>query len=261
MHWYDHNWLIAVATFLGVAVFYRQLRSMGKKNEFDALLQGTETFARRFGKDAAERDRFYGLRRRFEGTREGNEGAPEPKWGSTAYRERLIARIEMVAALTPDERDKDFTVVSSFVNTINDFAELIDFRFLEAQRVLSKYHLAIAREIFLAEPYIYYKCLPPQSGRWGFRVLQLGEMARRYNDINPIHRRPIYFMEHDQPDISFGAIYPAPESPWLPLLKSFWAVRRRLGYPSITERGKRRQERGVRKLARQTKYIWQDSQT
>lgn len=248
MAWYDHNWLIAAATLLGVAIFYRQLRSMAKKNEFDALMNAKDTFPRRFAHLENGAADFYALKDQFEGV-DGYEHG-DTRWGERPYRERLASRVEVVAKLSPSEREEHLKgVIAPFVNSLNNFAEFIDFKFVDPQRVLSKYHLAIARELFIAEPYIYFTVLKPESGRWAYRVLRLGEMARRYNDMNPVHRRPIYYMQGDRPDREFGPIYPAPRSALLPFFRMFWLARRALfGYPTISTRVKRRQNKRVMTL-------------
>lgn len=248
MAWYDDNWLIAAATLLGVAIFYRQLRSMAKKNEFDALMNAKDTFPRRFAHLENGAADFYALKDQFAGVDGGRDG--DTRWGERCYRERLAARVEVVAKLPEAERKEHIdSIIKPFVDSLNNFAEFIDFKFIDPQRVLSKYHLAMARELFIAEPYIYYTVLNPESGRWAYRVLRLGEMARSYNDMNPVHRRSIYYMHGARPDREFGVIYPAPRSALLPLLKLIWLVRRAVvGYPTISARVKRRQNRRVMAL-------------
>jgi hypothetical protein len=248
MTWYDQNWLIALATLLGAAIFYRQLRLMTRQNELDALRRVKELFPTRF-QAVENRERFFDLRRRFAAAPTGQR---EPGWGPAAYRRGLINRVSIVATLDPTLREQDFAAVTPYVNALNDFADLIDFGIIDPRRVLGKYHLALARELFIAEPYIHYKILYENSGRWGYRVLRLGEMARRYNDINPVHRRPIYLRDVDRSGGEALLIYPAPTPGALMVLRPFWAIRRRLGYPTITERSKRRQNRQMNRVRRQT---------
>lgn len=251
MAWYDHNWLIALATLLGVAIFYRQLRSMTRQNELDALRRVKEIFPARF-QNVESRERFFEVRSRFApaSSEQGEVG-----WGPAAYRRGLIKRVAMVAALEPALRKEDFAAVTPYVNALNDFADLIDFGIIDPQRVLGKYHLALARELFIAEPYIYYKVLFENSGRWGYRVLRLGEMARRYNDMNPVHRRPIYLRDVGRTDEQATLIYPAPSPGLLILLRPGWAIRRLFGYPTINERSKRRQNRQMKRARRQIKNL------
>lgn len=254
MAWYDHNWLIALATLLGAAVFYRQLRSMTRQNELDALRRVKELFPARF-QGAESRERFFDLRHRFV---PAPSGQSEVRWGRAAYRRDLVRRVALVAALEPALREEDFAAVTPYVNALNDLADLIDFGIIDPQRVLGKYHLALARELFIAEPYIHYKVLFENSGRWGYRVLRLGEMARRYNDINPVHRRPIYLRDVDRTDGEATLIYPAPTPALLLFLRPYWAARRRFGYPTITERSKRRQNRQMNRTRRETENLGQE---
>lgn len=220
---------------------------MSKKNEFDALERANLIVSERFAKVNGGASSFYDIRYRFKAPGERAEGqGANPQWGRSAYEAALLQRVAVVCSLTPEQRDADLAAVRPVVNALNDLAELIDHHFLDAPYVLSKYHLLLAREAFIVEPYVYYAVLFADRGRWGFRVLRLGAMARAYNDMNPVHRRPIYFLDGDRPDTDFGPLYLGPESRWIWLLKSYWAVRRRFGYPTITERSKRRQNRVLR---------------
>jgi hypothetical protein len=249
--WYDENWLIALATLVGAAIFYRQLRAMTRQNELDALRRVKELFPGRFeGREG--RERFFDLRDRFMSV---SAQAPEIAWGAPAYQRDLISRLGAVADLDPEVRAEDFAAVIPYVNALNDFADLVDFGIVDAQRVLAKYHLAIARELFIAEPYIHYKILYENSGRWGYRVLRLGEMARLYNDINPVHRRPIYLGDVDRAGDNALLVYPAPTGGVFVLLRPCWAIRRRFGYPTITERAKRRQNRQMKRIRRQLRPL------
>lgn len=257
MAWYNQNWVTVLVTLVGLAIFYRQLRAMAKRNEFDVRERAGAILKSQFDKVDGGAPRFYELRHRFK--QEGDRSrapAANPDWGRSAYQAAMERRLEMVVKLPDEQRSADLAVVAPVVNALNDVAELIDLNFLEAPLILSKYHLLLAREVFLLEPYILYEVLLADRGRWGYRVLRLGEMARKYNDMNPVHRRAIYFLQGDRPDTEFGPIYLAPDSPWRWLLEPCWLVRRRLfGYPTITEWVKRRQNREMQKLDERTHHL------
>src|SRR5947209_14829774 len=150
-------------------IFVLQLRSMSQRNQFDALLQAGKLFARRFPPQSeGGGHQFYELRYKLTG---------HPEWGREGYHQNLRERIAAVRHLPPEVREADIALVTGLVNALNDLAELVDLKFLDAPSILSKYHLAIAREVFIAEPYIYHEVLFSDRGRWGLRVLRLGEMA------------------------------------------------------------------------------------
>jgi hypothetical protein len=231
-----------------VAIFVLQLRSMSQRNQFDALLQAGKLFAERFPpRSEGGGDPLYQLRYRL---------PSRPEWGRRGYHRNLIERISAVRHLPPEVREADVKIITGLVNALNDLAELIDLKFLDARSILSKYHLAIVREVFIAEPYIYHEIMFSDRGRWGLRVLRLGEMARKYNDMNPVHRRSIYFMKGNMRDTEYGPIYLAPQSEWLRIYRLWWYVRRHLrGYPTISERTKRQQNRYLAKLEDETRHL------
>jgi hypothetical protein len=161
-----------------------------------------------------------------------------------------------VRRLDPEERRKDLVYVERVVNALNDLAEVIDLRFVDHRKVMAKYHLAIIRDVFILEPYVYHQIIFCGRGRWGLRVMQLGDVARKYNDMNPIHRRGVYFIKDNQHDDDYGPIYSRPDSPFLPLYRMGWFLRRKLfGYPTITERGKARQNRYIAQLEDDTRHL------
>lgn len=232
----------ALTAVLGVVIFYRQLRSMSKANEFGALERAQKIISEQFKGVEGGAARFYELKDVF-------DKATPKAWGPTAYRTAMEQRFETVMAMSPQERLSQLQIIEPVVNALNNLAELIDLDFLDAPKILSKYHMMLAREAFLLEPYILDEVLVENRGRWAYRVLRLGEMARMYNDINPVHRRDIYFLHGRQPDKEFGAIYLKPESAWLWALRLRWRLRRSLlGYPTITERAKRQQNKEMENL-------------
>jgi hypothetical protein len=200
---------------------------------------------------------FYSLRHRFRSpTTQGRSEAVNPGWGRSNYHRSLVERISIVRRMDAHERRKDLVYVEQVVNVLNDLAEVIDLRFVDHRKILAKFHLAIIRDVFILEPYVYHQVIFCGRGRWGLRVMQLGEIARKYNDMNPIHRRGVYFVKDSQHDDDYGPIYSRPMSPVLPAYKVFWLLRRRLfGYPTITERGKRGQNKYIGQLEEDTRHL------
>lgn len=251
--WFNQNWLIAVVTLANAAVVARQLRSSNKRNQFDVLYMSGRHINERLSADQVDGENaFYALRHHFTGP------AANPAWGTKPYYQSLLDRIVAVAQLDPAERAKDLQYIERVVNVWNDIAESVEFRFIDHQKILSKYHLTIIRDVFIIEPYVYQQVIFAERGRWGFRVLQLGEMARRYNDMNPVHRRGVYFLRSKRIDNNYGPIYASPDPTPFWLFSLLWRIRRRLrGYPRITERSKRRQNRQLSRIEDATRRLRQ----
>jgi hypothetical protein len=191
-------------------------------------------------------ERFYALKDRFRAAVGALPESVRVCQSPSDYLACLCTRIQVVSCLSEPERRDDFELVRIFVNNVNDVAEMIEEGLIDRRSFFGRYHLALIREIYIAEPYIYYLNLHGRSGRWGMRVLRMGEMARAFNDINPIHRSPVYFVD----DAQFGCIYRAPCGRVLILKKIMWRVRHVLGlYPSITTKSKAAQNRLVRKVS------------
>lgn len=195
-------------------------------------------------------EKFYALKNRF---RDVVASLPEDtriSRTSVDYVACLCDRIKVVSQLPKDTRRSDMMLIREFVNSVNDVAEMIEEGLIDKRSFFGRYHLAIIREVYIAEPYIYFVNLYGKSGRWGMRVLRAGEIAREFNDINPIHRAPVYYPD----DPSFGCIYRSPCGRFLSVTKCIWWMRHSLGlYPSINSRSKVKQNALLRRVAAQLK--------
>jgi hypothetical protein len=273
--WFNQNWVLAAATLLaglvGVLVLLRQLRALNQKNKFDLLQFAANRMSQRFGYASVAtkhslwtrmleglwpksdndgewssvygRERYYALKRRF---RDTVATLPEDTRGCR------VARVAIVCGQSEPARQSDFHSIRQFVNAVNDVAEMIEEGLADVGTFLAKYHLSLIREVYIAEPYIYYYNLYSKSGRWGMRVLRLGEMARQYNDISPIHRQPVFFTD----DLGFGCIYGAPGGRLLRLRKCVWFARNLLSlYPSLTSRSKGQQSRFLEKARHELEHL------
>jgi hypothetical protein len=203
---------------------------------FKAVRSALRSRARLPEANPGEENPFYALRYKFGG--EENKHARNPSPSRRGYERALIARIKIVHDLDDEVRKEDFRLVTRLVNAYNYVGELVDSRLFKPTPILGTYHLAIVRELFIAEPYIWHRMLFEEDDRWGMRVLRFGEMARSYNEMNPIHRREVIF-GNDKP---YGAILPkatpsAFQRVW------WWARIRAVGHPAITQRSKAAQNR------------------
>jgi hypothetical protein len=249
----------AAAALSTMLVFWIQARHMGRKNVFDALMRANEMFATRFeSRDKASE--FRELRRAFK----DDSAVPpavavdppphlafspvaNPEWGNEAYHRSLRERIVIVNKLSNAEREQCLDLIEPYVGRMNDLGELIHLGFVDPKAILSKIHLSIAREVFIAEPFIYREMIWGQRGRWGFRVLRLGEMARAYNDLNSIHREPIFFFNRRIRDDDYGPIYQHPPRNRRFKVRAFIRLHM-LGYPTINKRVQRQQQQYLERL-------------
>jgi hypothetical protein len=257
MSWINQNWIVAVATFLNALLVGFQVRLANRRNEYDTVQHTNDRFKNRLpAAEAGGPGAFYGLRYRFKPEAEESLTAVNPQWGRLHYHRSLLERLNRICRLSDEQLRKDLVIIEPMVNKLNDLAETIDFRFIDHNKVLAKYHVAIIRDVFIIEPYIYHQVFFRERNRWGFRVLQLGDVARRYNDMNPVHRRNIYFVKDHRGDDKYGPIYPQPDSPVLWMHRLGWTLRRVLfGYPTITQRAKRRQNKYAERLQEDTRHL------
>jgi len=212
----------------------RQVRLMRDTNRFqvlEAVRLALMSSARLPERQPGHENPFYALRHKFGGGE--NEFARNPSPSKNGYERALIARIRIVHALDDEVRDEDCRLVERLVNAYNYVAQLVDTRLLEATPILGTYHIAIIRELFIAEPYIWHRMLFEQPERWGMRVLRLGEMARSYNEMSPIHRREVIFGG----DPTYGTILPKATPSWFQRA-GWWVWVRVVGYPTLTSRSK-----------------------
>lgn len=246
------DWLAPLATLItglvaGVLVI-RQLSALRRRNEFDIFGVIGGRMRERFAHTEHTQGEhpFYALRHHFAHVSIGKATHKQDE-----YERGLVERIEALSRLTEGQYREGLKLVEPVVDVLNEVAEVVDNRYVDHHKILARYHLLIIREVFIAEPFILSEVVLGTRGRWGMRVVELGRMARKYNDMNPIHRRSVFFLRNQDADKAYGAIYEQPRTDGLhyPRL-AWWAIRRHLfGYPRITERTKRRQNAMLRRLA------------
>lgn len=245
------EWLTPLATlvtgFVAAILVIRQLSALRRRNEFDILVVIGSRMRERFASTnhADSQREFYGLRGHFAQISTGRATHKQHE-----YERGLADRVKALSQLSETEYRQALTLVEPIVNVLNEVAEVIDNRYIAHHKILARYHLLIIREVFIAEPFIVSEVVLGTRGRWGMRVVELGRVARRYNDMNPIHRRSVFFLRDRDADKAYGAIHEQPPTDGLHRLRlASWAVRRHLfGYPRITERTKRRQKAMLRRL-------------
>lgn len=233
-----------VAAAVSATLIVRQLSALRRRNEFDVLSALGERLHDRFrrptDRPSGDEHPFYALRWRF---------SEVPRGDTRSRREHerdVVCRVKRLSELDyEDEYQRDLAVLEPVVNALSELGEAVDHGYVSSSRLLSRYHLLIIRASWIIEPYVISEVVLGARGRWGMRVLELGSMARAYNDMNPIHRRSVYFLRSRAADKGFGVMYEAPRlDGWGKFTAVWWALRRRtLGYPRISERSKRRQNR------------------
>lgn len=245
------DWLAPLATLItglvAAILVIRQLSALRRRNEFDIL----EVIGGRMRERFASMDRtegehpFYALRRHVEKVTTGRATHKQDE-----YERGLADRVKALSQLSEDQYRQGLKLVEPVVNVLNEVAEVVDNRYVDHHKILARYHLLIIREVFIAEPFIISEVTLGTRGRWGMRVVELGRLARKYNDMNPIHRRSVFFLRHQDADEAYGTIHEQPRTEGLRRLRlALWSVRRHLlGYPRITERTKRRQNAMLRRL-------------
>src|SRR5207302_4786002 len=104
--------------------------------------------------------RFYAIKGRFRTVVKELSGGR----GDSHSLACLIPRIWAVRSLPDAERKADIAIIRPFINAVNDVAEMIEEGLVDVGTFLGKYHLALIREVFIAEPYIYYRNLYTSEG-------------------------------------------------------------------------------------------------
>jgi hypothetical protein len=101
-------------------------------------------------------------------------------------------------------------VAEASVRSINSMAELVDLGLVHPQRFLRE-RIGRHRELLdltaLLEPYIWYQALVAGRGRWGFRPLQIGRIARRLAAIsNDLQLAETLSIATERDGVEFGAV-------------------------------------------------------
>jgi hypothetical protein len=243
--------LAPVATLItglvAAVLVIRQLSALRRRNEFDILGVIGGRMRERFAhiEPADGEHPFYALREHFDQFR-----ASRATHKKHEYERGLAESIRELSRLSESQYLEGLKLVEPVVNVLNEVAEVIDNRYADHQKILARYHLLIIREVFIAEPFILSEVVLGTRGRWGMRVVELGRLARSYNDMNPLHRRSVFFLRNQNADKAYGTIHEQPQTDGLSRLRLvWWTVRRHLlGYPRITERTKRRQNAMIRRF-------------
>jgi hypothetical protein len=254
--WYNQTWTLALVGAVSAGIVAWQLRSSRRRDSFDAWRIALDILRDRLPRGRVNgENEFYAIRHRFVSNGSSMAGVL-PRWGRLGYRQSVVARLEIVRKLSDDEREHDIAIIWPVVNRLNDVAELLNYGYVDQRRILAKYHENLIRDLHILEPYIYYENIFGAKARWGMRVLQLGEIARKYNDRNPIHRRPVFFRTGIRTDLQYGAIYRAPEGVAWSICRPLHFVRRKLlGYPGVSDRAKRSQNRVMRQIQDEVAHL------
>lgn len=226
--------LAAIAALISVLYVARQVLVGAKANQLAVLLEVHRVFRARLPNESnGDENAFYALRHAF------NAAEAPDGWSESAYREGIVARVRIVAgrARSDDAQyRREVALVKHVVNAYNDVADLVDNDLVEVEPVLKTYHLPMIREMFIAEPYLWHEAVVLGRGRWGFRALRLGEIAREYHRMNPIHRGTVAADDDKAPIL-------ARLEPTRVRRLAWWLRRRFIGYPRITHRSKLQQMR------------------
>lgn len=248
-HWYNQTWTLAVVGALSAAFVAWQLRLSRRRDNFDAWRIALTILHDRLPQTQVNgENQFYALRRRFSSDGSSRSGVL-PEWGSAGYRRSVVTRLEIITMLNDEDRERDMEIIWPVVNRLNDVAELLNYGYINPRQILAKYHENFIRDLHILEPYIYYENIFGAKARWRMRVLQLGEIARKYNDRNAIHRRPIFFRKGLSTDLRYGPVYRAPQGAYWRLMRPIYFLLTKLfGHSGVTDRAKRAQNRVLRQI-------------
>lgn len=171
--------------------------------------------------------------------------------GSELPRTRLPSEVEMVRQLEsmpPDRRRQLLKVEDKSTSRLNEFCAYIDDGLVRPRDLFREdpqLHLILLRECSLTAPGIWYRSLIDGRGRRGFRVLQLQRVLRRLRPLSPL-------LEVRQAiEVEVGGrqivVEPATKSVFRPLA----ILLAKIHSPTITTRGKLRQNARAKSLARE----------
>jgi len=265
--WYNQSWLVGLATLIGGVAVLLQLRANNRRNRYDVFEDIRARMRKRFlasqptvttqphsrrsflWRRTAPRvgspwgiQGFYAVRRRL--VELGAGPSPNPTQLYSGYKLRAplaqgrVKQLRDWKAVSPSEYEVAFAQIKHYVGQLNDIAQVIEQRAVKRLDFLGTYHLALIREVYIAEPFILLYAWE-RNGRWGMRVLRLGELARQYNDISPLHRRPVSFAREPW-ERDVWTVYPGYTGKRI--RRAGLRVRHRLGlYAFFSNRSKRKQ--------------------
>lgn len=247
--WYNQSWLSSVvgvlAMLLNTWLVVHQLRLMRRKDDFELYRAMDERMR------ACARLRTEAYKVAQQNYSRGSESRTlRVAARSAEHRKRLIEQLTTISRLSEQERSNMFEAIHELVNTLNDVAEALEFGTIDTRRFMAKHHIGIIRDAFVLEPMILWANIFGGRTRWGLRVLQLGRVARQYNDLNKIHRQPVALRWNSSDGVGddFGYALPALRLMWHEAL--CYDLRSRLGlYPRISESLKHRQNAWIAELA------------
>lgn len=94
----------------------------------------------------------------------------------------------------PDESVEDAGAIErameQWVNKLNEIAELYGHGVINRRLFIGKRHIAVAQQAFFAEPYILWRN-STHSGRWGMRLVALGQEARFFHWRDELQTTPV----------------------------------------------------------------------
>lgn len=278
--WYNQSWLVGLATLIGAVAVLLQLRDNNRRNRYDVFEDIRARMRKRFlapqptpaTQSPSHRSflrrrtcgrvespsplgiqGFYAVRRKL--VELGAGRPPDPTQFYASYKLRASLAQDRVKQLRDwkagfgSEYEVAFAQIKHYVGQLNDIAQVIEQRAVKRLDFLGTYHLALIREVYIAEPFILLYAWET-NGRWGMRVLRLGELARQYNDISPLHRRPVSFARESW-DRHVWTVYPGYMGKRI--RRAGLRVRHRLGlYAFFSNRSKRKQNE---LLAEMEKYL------
>jgi hypothetical protein len=200
------DWFGPVLTIVGLIFVVVELRGSNKKNQYDFLTTARDIFQNRKQNPNYQKI-FTEIEQQFKAIPHLSD--------ETAF---LLQQMRFLNAMDERVFNGQMKIVHEMVNCYGDIAELLVLKDIDARVIFAKWHLMIIRELYLIEPYIYLKNIR-SGGRWGQRALRMAELAKKFNDLSPIHHEPVYLLENSgQNDTFYGAIY-RPRRRFVPIIQ------------------------------------------
>ena len=142
----------SVGIMIGLVIALRELRAMGRAQRF----AGIQAFYALLDSTVLARQVVYQL---------------------------TTSRLEEPRELSPDQS----ACAEAVVNLLNKIVYLLDQRVVPRDTVFRMCHTMIVRLTYCLTPFILQR-EQTLGARWGRRVLELGDRARKYHELNPKHR-------------------------------------------------------------------------
>ena len=162
---------------------------------------------------------------RFSGAQEYYRLLEEAREAREYVYHSLPTATEELEKLSRDEVKK----AESVVNFLNKIVYLLDRNLLPKDIVFRMTHSMFIRLIYRLEPFIRWR-EQRLGARWGRRVLELSHRAKRYHELNPIHRKlPVFLEGPDGKTTLLFSVHTQPgiRSLWLNATRQInWMLRR-----------------------------------